>query len=103
MQTKRAQNAANGEFRFTKTRLAVGLRPNPLGGAYIALPGPLAGFRWDWEGRNEMQGRGGITGRGGEGWRGCIGREGRVGMGKGGICPPTFWLLPPPVGPIYDL
>jgi len=45
-----------------------------------------------------MGGRG-REGRDGEG-RGGMGRRG--GMGKRGIGPPTFWLLPPPMKPIAN-
>jgi len=64
-----------------------GLRPNPLG-ELTTFPRPQAGFRG--EGRD---GREGLGGRGGK--RGKDGK-GRGAMGKGGIGPPTFWLLQPP-------
>jgi len=51
--------------------------PEPAGGAYSAPLDPLAGFRG--EGRREM---------------------GKVGMGKGRIGPPTFWLFLPPMSVI---
>ena len=74
MRTKRAQNAANGSLDSPK----VVWQPGCARTRWRSLqrsPDPLAGFRG--EGRDE--------------------REGKVGMGKGEIGPPTFWLLPPPM------
>jgi len=72
-----------------------GLRPNPLG-ELIALPRPPS-----WIQRGGRDGRKGQVGREEEGWgeegRDGKGMKGRVEMGKGGIGPPTFWLLPPPM------
>jgi len=76
MRTKRAQNAANGCLDSPK--LGGRALPEPAGGACSAPPNPLAGFR-------------------GEGWDGREGQGGRDEMGKGGIGPPTFWLLLPPM------
>jgi len=63
-------------------RQRAGLRPDPAGGAYSALPDPLAGLRGSLRGRGgegEEEGREGERrGRKGKGRRGA-GKEGRGG------------------------
>jgi len=79
-------------FRFTKTRLAAGLRPNPLC-ELTALPQTP---------QLDSEGKGGIGRRGSEGGEKRDG-ERRGGMVKGGIGLPTFWLLPPPMYVTFSL
>ena len=74
-------------IKCTKFDFGWGSAPDPAGGAYSALPNPLAGFGGPTSKERGREGRGGRRGedRGREGSRG----KGRGGEGKGHE-PPLF-------------
>ena len=54
--------------KMHQIRFRLGLPPDPAGGAYSALPDPLAGFMGPTSKGEGKEGRGRGEDRGGEGW-----------------------------------